>query len=52
MEHILFILGIAPFYAVSSLMLLGALNQRKQLRKDIRKYANLRRIADGRIRNG
>lgn len=52
MEHILFILGIAPFYAVSSLMLLGALNQRKQLRKDIRRYANLRRIAGGRVRNG
>jgi hypothetical protein len=52
MVILLTILGIAPFYITASLMLFGALNQRKQLRREIRQYANLRRVAKGRTRNG
>ena len=46
----LLILGIAPIYLVASLMLLGAMNQRKTLKKEIRQFSNIRRISLGRGR--
>lgn len=46
----LVLLGIAPLYIVLSLMLLGAMQQRKRLRQEVRQYANLRKVASGRSR--
>jgi hypothetical protein len=44
----LILLGIAPLYIVGFLALLGVMNQRKRLRQEVRQYANLRRVANGR----